>query len=153
MSGAISDVHCIMFARPIQENQRDRLPGDLAFLRGDYPGWNHLLTFSTGFSTTFVKKKWGFPHSFPLFPPSFPPKTACEVIRGVFQGAKKREPERKNGAKHLFSKRKSGCRIYFMRLFPGERKMPFPTGIFLRPGFPQTTLPADGVWKTVGKPG
>jgi hypothetical protein len=49
-------------------------------LSEEYPGWNDFLTFSTGFSTDFVKKKWGFP----LFPPSFPQKIELWVIHDVF---------------------------------------------------------------------
>ena len=34
-------------------------------LSEEYPIWNDFLTFSTGFSTDFVKKKRGFPQCFP----------------------------------------------------------------------------------------
>ena len=58
-------------------------------LSEEYPVWNDFLTFSTGFSTDFVKKKRGFPQCFPLFPPSFPQKIELWVIHDVFQNGKR----------------------------------------------------------------
>jgi len=46
-----------MFARPIQENPWEVRDSILGRLSEEYPIWNDFLTFSTGFSTDFVKKK------------------------------------------------------------------------------------------------
>ena len=117
--------HCIMFGRAIQENPCEQ-PQALfrCFVRpgrAEYPVWNHLFTFSTGFSTRFVKKQAGFPPGFPLFPPSFPQSFAADFIRSVavpplcgkFWGEKR--------AVFLFSKRKSNPKIYFFLFFAPPR--------------------------------
>jgi len=50
-----------------------------------FPFRNELFTFSTGFSTVFVKKKGSFPSGFPLFPPGFPQlKLLCRIL-GVME--------------------------------------------------------------------
>ena len=55
----------------------------------EFPFGNELFTFSTGFSTVFVKKKGSFPCGFPLFPPGFPQCKCSRCIHGVIlrQGA------------------------------------------------------------------
>jgi hypothetical protein len=73
-----------MFARTIQENPWEERDSILGRVSEEYPIWNDFLTFSTGFSTDFVKKKWVFPQRFPLFPPSFPQKIEFWVIHDVF---------------------------------------------------------------------
>lgn len=127
-------------------------------LSEEYPIWNDFLTFSTGFSTDFVKKKWGFPQCFPLFPPSFPQKIELWVIHDVFQNGKRGKIWREKGSKSLFLKRKSRPKIYFLRRFALGAKAPLPSGIFgagvfhkrcpaktmcgkpwENPGFPQTS--------------
>ena len=50
-----------------------------------FPVWNELFTFSTGFSTVFVKKKRSFPRCFPLFPPGFPHPVKEIAIHGVME--------------------------------------------------------------------
>ena len=99
-------------------------------LSEEYPIWNDFLTFSTGFSTDFVKKKWGFPQCFPLFPPSFPQKIELWVIHDVFQNGKRGKIWREKGSKSLFLKRKSRPKIYFLRRFALGAKAPLPSGIF-----------------------
>lgn len=117
------------------------LPGPFKKIRGkrdsilgrvseEYPIWNDFLTFSTGFSTDFVKKKWGFPQCFPLFPPSFPQKIELWVIHDVFQNGKRGKIWGEKGAKSLFLKRKSRPKIYFLRRFALGAKAPLPSGIF-----------------------
>ena len=49
----------------------------------EFPFGNELFTFSTGFSTVFVKKKGSFPCGFPLFPPGFPQCKCSRCIHGV----------------------------------------------------------------------
>ena len=53
----------------------------------DYPFWNELFTFSTGFSTVFVKKKRSFQRCFPPFPHSFPHLTKESPIQAVMDAA------------------------------------------------------------------
>ena len=55
---------------------------------GIFPFRRELFTFSTGFSTDFVKKKPVFPRRFPLFPLSFPQKIEHRVIHDVFKSEK-----------------------------------------------------------------
>lgn len=99
-------------------------------LSEEYPIWNDFLTFSTGFSTDFVKKKRVFPQCFPLFPPSFPQKIEFWVIHDVFQNGKRGKIWREKGSKSLFLKRKSRPKIYFLRRFALGAKAPLPSGIF-----------------------
>ena len=122
-------------------------------LSEEYPIWNDFLTFSTGFSTDFVKKKRGFPQCFPLFPPSFPQKIELWVIHDVFQNGKRGKIWREKGSKSLFLKRKSRPKIYFLRRFALGAKAPLPLWNFWRRSFPQTLPGKNHVWKTVGKPG
>lgn len=82
-------------------------------LSEEYPIWNDFLTFSTGFSTDFVKKKRVFPQCFPLFPPSFPQKIEFWVIHDVFQNGKRGKIWREKGSKSLFLKRKSRSKFIF----------------------------------------
>ena len=99
-------------------------------LSEEYPIWNDFLTFSTGFSTDFVKKKRVFPQCFPLFPLSFPQKIEFWVIHDVFQNGKRGKIWREKGSKSLFLKRKSRSKIYFRRHFAPGRKTALPSGIF-----------------------
>ena len=119
-----------MFARPIQENLWRENLGVLPAERAVYPVWIDFLTFSTGFSTGFVKKKRVFPQCFPLFPPSFPQKIERRVIRDVFSNGKRGKNWGEKASKHLFSKRKSRPKIYFLRLFARGAKPPLHSGIF-----------------------
>ena len=124
--GPFSVFHCIMFARTIQENPWEERDSILGRVSEEYPIWNDFLTFSTGFSTDFVKKKRGFP----LFPPSFPQKIELWVIHDVFQNGKRGKIWGEKGPKSLFLKRKSRPKIYFLRRFALGAKAPLPSGIF-----------------------
>ena len=53
----------------------------------DYPVWNELFTFSTGFSTVFVKKRRSFQRCFPPFPHSFPHPVGEIPIQAVMDAA------------------------------------------------------------------
>jgi len=144
-----------MFARPIQENLWRANPGVLPLERAEYPVWNDFLTFSTGFSTEFVKKKRGFPHSFPLFPPSFPQKIEHRVIHDVFSNGKRGKIWGEKASKHLFSKRKSRPKIYFLWHFAPRGKPPLPTGIFGGGVFHKHCpgkLPCGKPWENSGFP-
>ena len=99
-----------------------------------------LSTFSTGFSTAFVKKKGSFPRCFPLFPLSFQPfqgklfihevfsrNILCgfwEILKGLF----------------LFSKRKPNRFLFFFHQSPEAVKC-----------FPHSMHGKSSVLKTVGK--
>ena len=50
---------------------------------GVFPFRRELFTFSTGFSTDFVKKRPSFPRGFPLFPPGFPHGNLVLLIQAV----------------------------------------------------------------------
>ena len=110
-----------MFGRAIQETpceQRAWLsPWGSAKTAGCIHFWccrMDLSTFSTAFSTEFVKKRGSFPRCFPLFPPSFPQKIEFWVIHDVFQNGKRGKIWREKGSKSLFLKRKSRPKIYFL---------------------------------------
>ena len=128
--GPFSVFHCIMFARPIQENPWEVRDSILGRVSEEYPIWNDFLTFSTGFSTDFVKKKRVFPQCFPLFPPSFPPFWKRSVIPVVFFRAAAGSFWGEMEGFFLFSKRKSRPKIYFLRRFALGAKAPLPSGIF-----------------------
>ena len=81
----------------------------------DYPFWNELFTFSTGFSTGIVKKAPVFPRCFPLFPLSFPHFPVRWFIHGVLYRANLCENQGNYGPLHLFSERKSNPKIYFLQ--------------------------------------
>lgn len=53
----------------------------------EFPVWNELFTFSTGFSTVFVKKKRSFQRCFPPFPHSFPHPVEESPIQAVMDAA------------------------------------------------------------------
>lgn len=122
-------------------------------LSEEYPIWNDFLTFSTGFSTDFVKKKWGFPQCFPLFPPSFPQKIEFWVIHDVFQNGKRGKIWREKGANSLFFEKKVEAKNLFSAAFRAWGKSASPLWNFWRRSFPQTLPGKNHVWKTVGKPG
>ena len=111
-----------------------------------------LSTFSTGFSTEFVKKRASFPRCFPLFPPSFPLHHRLVFIREVFPGIfhggfwgemrklflffqKKVAP-----FSFLFSPALPSCKVLSPRWNAG------------RPSFPHRMRRNFFVLKTVGKP-
>ena len=119
-----------MFARPIQENPWEVRGFILGRVSEEYPIWNDFLTFSTGFSTDFVKKKRVFPQCFPLFPLSFPQKIEFWVIHDVFQNGKRGKIWGEKGSQSLFLKRKSRPKIYFLRRFAPGAKASLPSGIF-----------------------
>ena len=110
------------------------------FFPAFYPHWNHLLTFSTGFSTGFVKKKRGFPQCFPLFPLSFPPFWKRSVIPVVFFQADAGSFWGEIEGFFLFSKRKSRAKIYFSRLSAPGCFQPLQSGIFEAAVFHTHTL-------------
>ena len=111
-----------------------------------------LSTFSTGFSTEFVKKRASFPRCFPLFPPSFPLLHRLVFIREVFPGIFHGGFWGEMRELFLFSKRKSSRFLFFFhRLFPAVKCF-LPAGIAGQPSFPHRMGRIFFVLKTVGKP-
>ena len=95
----------------------------------DYPFWNELFTFSTGFSTVFVKKKHSFQRCFPPFPHSFPHLTKESPIQAVMDAAAFWKFVGKNVGNLPFIKKKvegfsfvftvySGLRVCFSPILP-----------------------------------
>ena len=121
-------------------------------LSEEYPVWNDFLTFSTGFSTDFVKKKWGFPQCFPLFPPSFPQKIELWVIHDVFQNGKRGKIWGEKRSQSLFFEKKVEAENLFSAAFRAWGKSTSPLWNFWRRSFPQTLPGKNHVWKTVRKP-
>lgn len=148
-----------MFGRAIQETpceQRAWLsPWGSAKTAGCIHFWccrMDLSTFSTAFSTEFVKKRGSFPRCFPLFPPSFPQARGLIFIRDVFpcifHGGFWGEMQEN----FLFSKRKSRSFLFFS-FFTG-----FPLGysafspLESEPlSFPHPAMYKTAVLKTVKK--
>lgn len=111
-----------------------------------------LSTFSTGFSTEFVKKRASFPRCFPLFPPSFPLRHRLVFIREVFPGIFHGGFWGEMRELFLFSKRKSSRFLFFFhRLFPAVKCF-LPAGMQGVPSFPHRMGRIFFVLKTVGKP-
>ena len=89
---------------------------------GVFPFRGELFTFSTGFSTDFVKKRPSFPRGFPLFPPSFQLLHRLVFIREVFPGIFHGGFWGEMWELFLFSKRKSSRFLFFFhRLFPAVK--------------------------------
>ena len=84
----------------------------------DYPFWNELFTFSTGFSTVFVKKKRSFQRCFPPFPHSFPHLTKESPIQAVMDAAAFWKFVGKNVGNLPFIKRKSKVFLLFLQFTP-----------------------------------
>ncbi len=114
----------------------------------DYPFWNELFTFSTGFSTVFVKKKRSFQRCFPPFPHSFPhpveesPYTSRNGRRRILEVS---------GLKcgHSAFYKKESRRFFFcfyslLRL----TGLLFSIWNFAPGSFPQTAGEKNPVWKT-----
>ena len=122
--------HCIMFGKAIQENPcEQKAVGCRCRLLLKQPVVSifcafqmDLSTFSTGFSTEFVKKRASFPRCFPLFPPSFPLLHRLVFIREVFPGIFHGGFWGEMRELFLFSKRKSSRFLFFFhRLFPAVK--------------------------------
>ena len=114
----------------------------------DYPVWNELFTFSTGFSTVFVKKKRSFQRCFPPFPHSFPHLTKESPIQAVMDAAAFWKFVGKNVGNLPFIKKKVEGFSFVFTVYSGLRVCFSPIWNFAPGSFPQTAGEKNPVWKT-----
>ena len=114
----------------------------------DYPFWNELFTFSTGFSTVFVKKKRSFQRCFPPFPHSFPHPVEESPIQAVMDAAAFWKFVGKNVGNLPFIKKKVEGFSFVFTVYSGLRVCFSPIWNFAPGSFPQTAGEKNPVWKT-----
>ena len=114
----------------------------------DYPFWNELFTFSTGFSTVFVKKKRSFQRCFPPFPHSFPHPVEESPIQAVMDAAAFWKFVGKNVGILPFIKKKVEGFSFVFTVYSGLRVCFSPNWNFAPGSFPQTAGEKNQVWKT-----
>ena len=114
----------------------------------DYPFWNELFTFSTGFSTVFVKKKRSFQRCFPPFPHSFPHPVGESPIQAVMDAAAFWKFVGKNVGNLPFIKKKVEGFSFVFTVYSGLRVCFSPNWNFAPGSFPQTAGEKNPVWKT-----
>lgn len=114
----------------------------------DYPVWNELFTFSTGFSTVFVKKRRSFQRCFPPFPHSFPHPVEESPIQAVMDAAAFWKFVGKNVGNLPFIKKKVEGFSFVFTVYSGLRVCFSPIWNFAPGSFPQTAGEKNPVWKT-----
>ena len=114
----------------------------------DYPVWNELFTFSTGFSTVFVKKKRSFQRCFPPFPHSFPHPAEESPIQAVMDAAAFWKFVGKNVGILPFIKKKVEGFSFVFTVYSGLRVCFSPIWNLPPGSFPQTAGEKNPVWKT-----
>ena len=114
----------------------------------DYPVWNELFTFSTGFSTVFVKKRRSFQRCFPPFPHSFPHPVEESPIQAVMDAAAFWKFVGKNVGNLPFIKKKVEGFSFLFTVYSGLRVCFSPIWNLPRGSFPQTAGEKNPVWKT-----
>ena len=114
----------------------------------DYPVWNELFTFSTGFSTVFVKKRRSFQRCFPPFPHSFPHPVEESPIQAVMDAAVFWKFVGKNVGNLPFIKKKVEGFSFVFTVYSGLRVCFSPNWNFAVGSFPQTAREKNPVWKT-----
>ena len=114
----------------------------------DYPVWNELFTFSTGFSTVFVKKKRSFQRCFPPFPHSFPHPVEESPIQAVMDAAAFWKFVGKNVGNLPVIKKKVEGFSFLFTVYSGLRVCFSPIWNFAPGSFPQTAGEKNPVWKT-----
>ena len=114
----------------------------------DYPFWNELFTFSTGFSTVFVKKRRSFQRCFPPFPHSFPHSVGESPIQAVMDAAAFWKFVGKNVGNLPFIKKKVEGFSFVFTVYSGLRVCFSPIWNFAPGSFPQTAGEKNPVWKT-----
>ena len=114
----------------------------------DYPVWNELFTFSTGFSTVFVKKRRSFQRCFPPFPHSFPHPVGESPIQAVMDAAAFWKFVGKNVGNLPFIKKKVEGFSFVFTVYSGLRVCFSPIWNFAPGSFPQTAGEKNPVWKT-----
>ena len=106
-----------------------------------------LFTFSTGFSTVFVKKKSSFPRCFPLFPPGFPQQKGAFPIHTVMQHAFCWKIMEQNISILPFIKKKVEGFSLLFTVSTGLQSYLFPHWNFGVPSFPHPAVPFVFLWK------
>ena len=114
----------------------------------DYPVWNELFTFSTGFSTVFVKKRRSFQRCFPPFPHSFPHPVEESPIQAVMDAAAFWKFVGKNVGNLPFIKKKVEGFSFVFTVYSGLRVCFSPIWNLIPGSFPQTAGEKNPVWKT-----
>ena len=114
----------------------------------DYPVWNELFTFSTGFSTVFVKKRRSFQRCFPPFPHSFPHPVEERPIQAVMDAAAFWKFVGKNVGILPFIKKKVEGFSFVFTVYSGLRVCFSPIWNLTPGSFPQTAGEKNPVWKT-----
>ena len=114
----------------------------------DYPVWNELFTFSTGFSTVFVKKRRSFQRCFPPFPHSFPHPVGESPIQAVMDAAAFWKFVGKNVGILPFIKKKVEGFSFVFTVYSGLRVCFSPIWNLTPGSFPQTAGEKKPVWKT-----
>lgn len=114
----------------------------------DYPFWNELFTFSTGFSTVFVKKKRSFQRCFPPFPHSFPHPMEKSPIQAVMDAAVFWKFVGKNVGNLPFIKKKVEGFSFVFTVYSDLRVCFSPIWNLAPGSFPQTAGEKNPVWKT-----
>ena len=114
----------------------------------DYPVWNELFTFSTGFSTVFVKKRRSFQRCFPPFPHSFPHSVGESPIQAVMDAAAFWKFVGKNVGNLPFIKKKVEGFSFVFTVYSGLRVCFSPIWNLTPGSFPQTAGEKNPVWKT-----
>ena len=114
----------------------------------DYPVWNELFTFSTGFSTVFVKKRRSFQRCFPHFPHSFPHPMEESPIQAVMDAAAFWKFVGKNVGNLPFIKKKVEGFSFVFTVYSGLRVCISPIWNLTPGSFPQTAGEKKPVWKT-----
>ena len=113
----------------------------------DYPVWNELFTFSTGFSTVFVKKRRSFQRCFPPFPHSFPHPVEESPIQAVMDAAAFWKFVGKNVGNLPFIKKKVEGFSFVFTVYSGLRVCISPIWNLTPGSFPQTAGEKNPVWK------
>ena len=114
----------------------------------DYPVWNELFTFSTGFSTVFVKKRRSFQRCFPPFPHSFPHPAEESPIQAVMDAAAFWKFVGENVGIPPFIKKKVEGFSFVFTVYSGLRVCFSPIWNLTPGSFPQTAREKNPVWKT-----
>lgn len=115
---------------------------------GVFPFRRELFTFSTGFSTVFVKKKRSFQRCFPPFPHSFPHPVEESPIQAVMDAAAFWKFVGKNVGNLPFIKKKVEGFSFVFTVYSGLRVCFSPIWNFATGSFPQTAEEKNPVWKT-----
>ena len=115
---------------------------------GVFPFRRELFTFSTGFSTVFVKKKRSFQRCFPPFPHSFPHPVEESPIQAVMDAAAFWKFVGKNVGILPFIKKKVEGFSFVFTVYSGLRVCFSPIWNLTPGSFPQTAGEKSPVWKT-----